>query len=147
LVLGQNPYAGILSCADSRIAPKHGSDTGRGNVFVWRVAGNFAGTGSLASFEYAMTVLSTPLILVRGHNNCGAVTSTGKAVKVGQTFPGHIPSLISAIRPAVNAALHGSGDLLENAIRQNDLLNVKKGSLRVVGGIYDLSTGTVTLIV
>jgi len=161
LALGQNPYAGILSCADSRIAPELAFDTGRGDVFVCRVAGNFAGTESLASFEYAVAVLSTPLILVLGHNNCGAVTSTVKAVKDGQTFPGHIPSLISAIRPAVKAALHVPGDLLENAIRQNVLLNVKKiqscapilseavkkGSLRVVGGIYDLSTGSVTLIV
>ena len=70
---GQNPFAGILSCADSRIGPEYAFDTGRGDIFVCRVAGNFANPDTIASFEYAVAVLSTPLILVLGHQACGAV--------------------------------------------------------------------------
>ena len=70
---GQNPYAAILSCADSRIAPEYAFDSGRGDLFVCRVAGNFANDDTVASMEYAVAVLSTPMILVLGHDSCGAV--------------------------------------------------------------------------
>jgi carbonic anhydrase len=160
LALGQNPFAGILGCADSRVGPEYAFDVGRGDVFVCRVAGNFADVHSIASFEYAVAVLDTPLILVLGHNKCGAVDSAIKAVKDGKEFPGHIPSLIEAIGPAVKAAQDQPGDLLDNAIKQNVLLNVEKlktagpilsnavqeGKLKVAGGIYSLDTGRVTLI-
>src|SRR5271165_4064775 len=76
LVGGQNPFAGILSCADSRIAPEFAFDTGRGDLFVCRVAGNFANPDNLASFEFAVHVLKTPLILVLGHDACGAIKAT-----------------------------------------------------------------------
>lgn len=160
LALGQNPFAGILSCADSRIAPEYAFDTGRGDLFVCRVAGNFAEPNSIASFEYGVAVLGVPLILVLGHDSCGAVDSTIKAVKDGVTFPGHIPSLVKALRPAVKTAMGEPGDLLENAIRENVRINVeklksaspildegvKKGTLRIVGGVYDLETGRVNLL-
>ena len=100
---GQNPFAGILSCADSRIGPEYAFDTGRGDIFVCRVAGNFANPDTIASFEYAVAVLSTPLILVLGHQACGAVDSTIKQLKNGASFPGHIPSLTEALTPAVQA--------------------------------------------
>jgi carbonic anhydrase len=100
---------------------------------VCRVAGNFADVHSIASFEYAVAVLGTPLILVLGHNKCGAVDSAIKAVKDGKEFPGHIPSLIEAIGPAVKAAQDQPGDLLDNAIKQNVLLNVEK--LKTAGPI------------
>src|SRR5262249_714557 len=70
---GQNPFAAILSCADSRIAPEYAFDSGRGDLFVCRVAGNFANADMIASLEYAVAVLNTPLILVLGHDACGAV--------------------------------------------------------------------------
>ncbi len=73
LVGGQNPYAGILSCADSRIAPEYAFDSGRGDLFVCRVAGNFANDDTIASLEYAVAMLGTPLIMVLGHDSCGAV--------------------------------------------------------------------------
>jgi carbonic anhydrase len=160
LALGQNPFAGILGCADSRVGPEYAFDIGRGDVFVCRVAGNFAEVNSIASLEYAVAVLGTPLILVLGHNKCGAVDAAVKAVKDGKEFPGHIPSLIEAIRPAVKAAQDQPGDLLDNAIKQNVVLNVEKlrtagpilsgavqeGKLKVAGGIYGLDTGRVTLI-
>ncbi|MGB9273603.1 MAG: carbonic anhydrase [Terrimicrobiaceae bacterium] len=160
LALGQNPFAGILGCADSRVGPEYAFDTGRGDLFVCRVAGNFADANSIASFEYAVAVLGTPLILVLGHTKCGAVDATVKAVKDGKEFSGHIPSLIKALRPAVKTAQDQPGDLLDNSIRQNVILNVKKlkaaepilskavqqGKLKVAGGIYSLETGRVTLV-
>src|SRR5262245_20492112 len=83
LVTGQNPFAGILSCADSRIAPEYCFDAGRGDIFVCRVAGNFASDEIVASFEYAVQVLNTPLIVVLGHDACGAVDATIKSIKDG----------------------------------------------------------------
>ncbi|MEY9752888.1 carbonic anhydrase [Bradyrhizobium yuanmingense] len=94
---GQNPFAAVLSCADSRIAPEYAFDAGRGDLFVCRVAGNFAGTETIASMEYAVAVLNTPLILVLGHDACGAVDATLKAIKDNTSPPGHIPSLVDAI--------------------------------------------------
>src|SRR4029450_10115363 len=103
LAEGQNPYAAILSCADSRIAPEYAFDSGRGDLFVWRVAGNFANDDTVASMEYAVAVLGTPMILVLGHDSCGAVDATIKSLKDNTPPPGHIPSLVAAIAPAVKA--------------------------------------------
>ncbi len=160
LAQGQNPFVGILSCADSRIGPEYTFDTGRGDIFVCRVAGNFANDDSMASFEYAVSALSIPLILVLGHEACGAVDATIKQVKNGTSFPGHIPSLTKALTPAVEAASKEPGDLLANAIKENVLLTVQKlrttgpilseavsqNKLKVVGGVYDLHTGKVELV-
>lgn len=157
---GQNPFAGILSCADSRIGPEYAFDTGRGDIFVCRVAGNFANPDTIASFEYAVAVLSTPLILVLGHQACGAVDSTIKQLKNGASFPGHIPSLTEALTPAVQAVDNQPGDLLTNAIKQNVVLTIQKlqtaepilseavnqKKLKVVGGVYNLKTGKVELV-
>jgi carbonic anhydrase len=157
---GQNPYAAILSCADSRIAPEYAFDTGRGDVFVCRVAGNFANDDTIASLEYAVAVLSTPLILVLGHDACGAVDATIKSLKDNTTLPGHLPSLVTALAPAVKASSGQGGDALANAIRQNVIDNVvrlksaapilsaavEQNKLSVVGGIYRLRSGTVDLI-
>ena len=157
---GQNPFAAVLSCADSRIAPEYAFDTGRGDLFVCRVAGNFAGAETIASMEYAVAVLNTPLILVLGHDACGAVDATLKAIKDDKPPPGHIPSLVDAIAPAAKAAMQQGGEVLDKAIRQNVIDNVAKlksatpildaavaqGKLRVVGGVYRLATGMVDLI-
>ncbi len=157
---GQNPFAAILSCADSRIAPEYAFDAARGDLFVVRVAGNFANDDMIASLEYGVAVLNVPLIMVLGHGSCGAVDATVKAVKDGTQFPGHLPSLISAITPAVKAVLDAPGDLLANAIKENVVLNVHALStatpilrkavdekkLRVVGAIYNLATGKVDLV-
>ncbi len=116
---GQNPFAAILSCADSRIAPEFCFDTARGDVFVCRVAGNFATEEIIASLEYAVQVLNTPLIMVLGHEACGAIDATIKSIKDGTTLPGHLPSLVHALTPAVNAVQGQPGDLLANAIKNN----------------------------
>jgi len=154
---GQNPYAGILSCADSRVAPEYAFDSGRGDLFVVRVAGNFAEEDGIASLEYTVKFLGTPLLVVLGHDNCGAVSAAIKTVKDGVELPGHLPQLVEHIRPAVQAALPEPGDLLDNAIRENVLLNVEKlktatpilsqyvadKKIRVVGGIYKLADGRI----
>ncbi len=160
LVGGQNPYAAVLSCADSRIAPEYAFDTGRGDLFVCRVAGNFAADETIASMEYAVAVLGTPLILALGHDNCGAVDATIKSLKDDKPLPGHIPSLVAAIAPSVKAASQQNGNALDNAIRQNVIDNVNKlksatpilsaaveqDRLKVVGGIYRLNSGRVDLL-
>jgi carbonic anhydrase len=160
LVGGQNPYAAILSCADSRIAPEYAFDSGRGDLFVCRVAGNFANNESIASLEYAVAELGAPLIFVLGHDACGAVSATIKSLKDNTTLPGRLPSLVEGIAPAVKAVSGQAGDTLANAIRQNVIDNVAKlrsatpilsaaveqNKLKVVGGIYRLGDGRVELV-
>jgi carbonic anhydrase len=157
---GQNPFAAVLSCADSRIAPEYAFDSGRGDLFVCRLAGNFASDETIASLEYAVAVLNTPLILVLGHDACGAVDATIKSLKDDKPLPGHIPSLVTALAPSVKAVSSQSGDALNNAIRQNVIYNVAKlksaapilgaavdeKKLKVVGGIYRLKTGKVEMV-
>jgi carbonic anhydrase len=160
LVGGQNPYAGILSCADSRIAPEYAFDSARGDLFVCRVAGNFANDDTIASMEYAVAILSVPLIMVLGHDACGAIDATIKSLKDNTTLPGHLPSLVTSLTPAVKAVSGKPGDQLDNAIRQNVIDNVaklksaspilnsavEKGKLKVVGGIYRLKDGRVEMV-
>src|SRR5258706_11940500 len=160
LVGGQNPYAGILSCADSRIAPEYAFDSARGDLFVCRVAGNFANDDTIASMEYAVAILGTPLIMVLGHDACGAIDATIKSLKAHTTLPGHLPPLVTSLTPAVKAVSGKPGDALDNAIRQNVIDNVAKlksaapilssaveqRKLKVVGGIYRLRDGRVEMI-
>ena len=160
LSTGQNPFAAVLSCADSRIAPEYCFDTARGDLFVCRIAGNFASDEMVASLEYAVQVLNTPLIMVLGHEACGAVDATIKSLKDGSTLPGHLPSLVAAIKPAVDAVQGQGGDVLGNATRRNVTLNMEhlKGAtpilsafvndkkIRVVGGVYEIRTGQVQLL-
>jgi carbonic anhydrase len=157
---GQNPFAAVLSCADSRIAPEYAFDTARGDLFVCRVAGNFASDENIASLEYAVSVLATPLILVLGHDACGAVDATIKSLRDGTTLPGRLPSLVNAIGPSVMTASQQPGDTLDNAIRQNVIDNVAKlkstapildaavqqQKIKIVGGIYRLRDGKVEMV-
>jgi carbonic anhydrase len=160
LVRGQNPFAGVLSCADSRVAPEYAFDAGLGDLFVCRVAGNFANDDVVASFEYAVANLGAPLIMVLGHDACGAVDATLKSLKDGTTLPGHLPSLVASLAPAVKSSAGLAGDPLANAIRQNVVDNVAKlksaspildaavaqGKLKIVGAIYRLATGRVEAV-
>jgi len=160
LVHGQNPFASVLSCADSRIAPEYAFDTSRGDLFVCRVAGNFASDDMIASFEYGIAVLNVPLLLVLGHRACGAIEATIKSVRDGTTLPGHLPALVTALTPAVKAVEGQSGNALDNAIKQNVVLNVAKlkaatpiidkavaeNKVRIVGGVYNLDNGRVELL-
>jgi carbonic anhydrase len=160
LATGQNPFGSILSCADSRIAPEYCFDVARGDVFVCRVAGNFASDEIVASLEYSVAVLKTPLILVLGHDACGAVDATIKSMKDNTALPGHLPSLVTALSPAVQAVKEAPGNILANAIKKNVALNVEKlnsasdilgkavadKKLRITGGIYKLASGQVELL-
>jgi carbonic anhydrase len=154
LIAGQNPHAVILSCSDSRVPPEIIFDQGLGDLFTVRVAGNVAGVNELASIEYAVVHLHTPLLVVMGHQKCGAVSA---AVEGGEAV-GHLPDLIKAIQPAVDKAKGMQGDVIENAVRTNvDMVVeqvrtsepvlaplVKQGKLRIVGAVYSLNTGKVT---
>jgi carbonic anhydrase len=160
-VSAQYPIAAIVGCADSRVAPELAFDQGPGDLFVVRVAGNFVNDDILASLEYGVEILGVPLIMVLGHTQCGAVTATVKALKDGTRLPGHLPELVRALKPAVQLAKVGHGeDLVEQATIENVKLNtnrlivsrpligpyVKSGRVKIVGGVYDLATGKVTLL-
>ncbi len=148
----QEPFAGILSCADSRVPVELLFDQSIGQLFVTRVAGNTAGSTVTASLEYGAAVLGTKVILVLGHARCGAV----KAAMSGKPVPGQISRLFAALQPAVEAG-HGN---LEDAIKANALIQarllttgspllgglVKSGDLKIVAGYYALDTGVVTLL-
>jgi carbonic anhydrase len=157
--LGQRPFAAIVSCADSRVAPELIFDQGPGDLFVVRVAGNFINEDGLASLEYGAAVLGIQFILVLGHSACGAVDATIKAVQGAPELPGHLPSLVAAIRPAVEAAIaQKPADLLAAATAENARLNAAyadkaepiladmhaAGKLKAGSGVYDIKTGKVT---
>jgi carbonic anhydrase len=160
-VQGQYPIATILSCADSRVAPELTFDQGPGDLFVVRVAGNIVNPDLLASLEYGAQFLGVPLIMVLGHTGCGAVDAAIKVLKTKAVLPGHLPELITAIKPAVILAEKTqTGNLLdtaatENVRRQVDRLKssppvVEKlyvgKKIDIVGGVYDLATGKIALV-
>lgn len=159
--LGQRPFAAVLGCADSRVAPELAFDQSPGELFVVRVAGNFVTPEGLGSLEFGSAVLGTKLILVLGHTSCGAVVATVEALQKGNNLPGHIAGLVSAMKPGIEPAVKAGGaDLIDKATVDNvryavarlekdsEILSglIAKGELRVVGGVYDLSTGKVTLV-
>ena len=146
--------------ADSRVAPEMAFDQTRGRLFVVRLAGNFVDDNGLASIEYGATVLGAFLIMVLGHNECGAVKAAVDVVTKNAQLPGHLPALIAHLKAAVEKAQRETGSLVDNAIRENVLLNVetlrnsepvlvdliKQNRLRVVGDLYDLATGRVQVL-
>ena len=148
----QEPFASILSCADSRVPVELVFDQSIGHVFVNRVAGNIATTEIIASIEYGAAVLGTTVIMVLAHGNCGAV----KATIEGKAVPGQISSLYRYIRPAVNAAGTDLRKATEaNAKIQAQLLResspvlaglIKDGKLSVVAAFFDVATGKVTIL-
>jgi len=159
---GQNPYASVLSCADSRVAPELCFDEEIGDLFVTRVAGNYVTSDILASLEYGVAVLNTPLIMVLGHTSCGAVSAAVSAFEKQTEFPGHIQNIVTELMPAVRAtaAEPHQGTLLQAATIKNIKQNVQRlqeatpilsravqaGKIKVVGGLYHLDTGDVELV-
>ena len=161
LVAGQRPFAVILSCADSRVAPEFAFDQTRGRLFVVRVAGNFVDDAGLASIEYGTSVLGAVLVMVLGHKQCGALKAAVDVVTKRAQLPGHLPALTRYLEPAVRQAQgEQASGLVDAAIRQNVLLNVeqlrtsepvmaglvKANKVHIVGAIYDLATGRVTVL-
>jgi carbonic anhydrase len=152
---GQKPFAAVLGCADSRVPVEILFDQGLGDLFVVRVAGNVATPEEVGSLEFGTAVLGAKVVLVLGHERCGAVDA---AIK-GKPVPGKIGSILTHIKPAVTASENQSGDRLRNATIANiknqitelqgspvlaDL--IKAGSLKIIGGFYDLDTGIVTTV-
>ena len=148
----QEPFAAVLSCADSRVPVEIIFDQSIGHIFVSRVAGNIVTPEIIGSLEYGAAVLGTKVILVLGHASCGAV----KAAMQGKAVPGQISSLFPHLQPAVD---QGGGDLAAttklNATIQAALLSkaspvlspmIKEGKLKIVAGYYDLASGKVTIL-
>lgn len=160
LASGQSPFATVLGCADSRVPVETLFDHEPGDIFVVRLAGNFMSDAALASIEYAVAILKSPLVMVLGHTSCGAVKAAIDYLETGKPFPGHMQTLADAIEPAATASRHERGDWWENAVKENVRLNaqrlrtstpilheaVSKGEAQIVGGVYDLSTGKVALL-
>ncbi len=157
---GQNPFAIVLGCSDSRVPPEVVFDQGLGEIFTVRVAGNIADDLALGSMEYAVGHFATPLLVVLGHEKCGAVAATVDVAKSGQMPGPHISSLVTAITPAVDASKGLPGDPVENAIRANiqrvvDGLKasqpvlaaaVAAGRLQIVGAEYQFTSGKVRFL-
>jgi len=160
LARGQAPFAAVVTCSDSRTPPEHLFGRGLGELFVVRVAGNTVDTAALGSLEYTVAVLGSPLVVVLGHSNCGAVEAATKIVTEDASFPGSIGTMVEPILPAVLRAQKAGGNLLDGSIRENVKAvsaNLTKesvllsdaqrgGKLKVVGGVYDLASGRVDFL-
>lgn len=159
--LGQQPFAAIVSCADSRVAPELIFDQGPGDLFVIRVAGNFINEDGLASLEFGTAMLGVKLIVVLGHTSCGAIDAAITSIRGNALPPGHLPSLVNSIRPAVyDAMAENPTDLMEAATAQNARLAAQKaassgpilsdltdaGKLKAVSAVYDIGTGKVDFL-
>lgn len=155
---GQHPYVTILGCSDSRVPVEPIFDAGIGELFIIRVAGNVVNTDEAGSIEYGTEHLHTPLMVVLGHTQCGAVTAVAKNSEVH----GNIPKLVENISPAVAKAKHNHGaevtdkviaasiennifQSIEDLIEQSPMVAglVKEGKLTIVGALYNIETGKV----
>jgi len=153
---GQQPYAIILSCADSRVPPEIIFDQGLGDVFVIRVAGNVLDDVILGTIEFAVAQLRTPLVMVLGHDQCGAIIAAVERVPTNN----HVQAVVDALQPALTLAEAQDGDRVSTAIDANVRHAVKTlqasepvllgasaaGNLRIVGARYNLDTGEVKIM-
>lgn len=154
LVGGQSPYAIILSCADSRVVPELAFDTGLGEIFVVRVAGNVANSSSIASIEYAVAHIKSKVLVVLGHQSCGAVT----AAIAGGDNGYNLNHLLSHITPAISAS--GSDAGVNDVVKKNAQLTAEElktrssiirnaadsGDLKIIPAYYNLDTGRVDFL-
>jgi len=148
----QEPFAAVLSCADSRVPVELIFDQSIGHLFVARVAGNIATSAMIASLEYGVAVLGTKAIIVLGHANCGAVKASIEAKAV----PGQISALYPYIRPAVDqagadldAAIKANAKIQAALLRQSSPVfaeHIKQNQLKIVAGYYDLASGIVSVL-
>ena len=153
---GQKPFAVIVGCSDSRVPNEIVFDQGVGDLFIVRTAGQVMAAASYGSIEFATIALGAKLVIVMGHQNCGAVDAALKRPDV----PGHIVTLVNSIKSAAQKARTMGGDLLTNAIRQNVIEQVnelrdldpvlskkyQKGEILIVGAVYGLGSGKVEFI-
>jgi carbonic anhydrase len=157
---GQQPFAIVFSCIDSRVPPELVFDQGLGDIFVVRTAGHVIDDAALGSIEYGVEELHVPLLVVLGHESCGAVVASIETIEHDGTAPGHISALVEGIRPAVDRAHEMAGDTTDNAVRAHTELVVaslrssepilahaaQDDHLQIVGGRYDMASGRVDLI-
>jgi carbonic anhydrase len=157
LARGQAPFCVLVGCSDSRVPPELLFGRGLGELFIIRNAGNTIDTAALGSIEYGVGVLGCPLIVVLGHEACGAVAAAVEVVDRNATFPGVIGEMIQPIIPAVLAARSQSGDLLDNAVRMNarrvagrlktqsTVLQeaLRQNKLKIIAARYDFDDGDV----
>jgi carbonic anhydrase len=161
LARGQAPFAAVLGCADSRTPPELLFQAGLGEIFAVRNAGNVAETSAIGSLEYAVAVLRVPLVMVLGHEGCGAVAGALGVAETDVVLPGRISEIVQPILPAAMVALRGAGgDRLDVAVSEHarrmalrlttasPVLGaaVASGRLRVVAARYDLDEGRVQLL-
>ena len=153
---GQHPYAIVITCSDSRVPAELIFDSSLGDIFVIRTAGNVVSDFEIGSVEYGAEHLGSPLVLVLGHTSCGAVTAATEGGDAG----GKIQSIVDEITPSVKKAEEaGAEDVLSKAIEFNVMNSVnkilssdiikelkEKGEVGVIGGVYDINTGTITII-
>jgi carbonic anhydrase len=150
---GQSPFAAILGCADSRVVPEIVFDTGLGEIFTVRVAGNIANIASIASIEYAVAVLKVTVILVQGHTSCGAVQSAIDGGDLGN----NLNLLLAHIKPAIEQSPGGNIDEIikknaelnaEELVKRSAILSdaVKNGQLKIVPTFYHLESGEVEFL-
>ena len=159
LAQGQQPFATLVGCSDSRVGPEQLFGAGLGELFIVRTAGNNVDTAGMGSIEYSVMALKVPLIVVLGHEKCGAVAAATQVVTEDARFPGSIGRMIEPIVPAVLAAQRdGAEDLVEASVEENVRRMVERlqtasepmliapqlqGALKVVGAVYGLATGEV----
>ena len=156
---GQTPFAVVVGCSDSRVAPELLFERGLGELFVVRVAGNTVDRVATGTIEYGVAELGASLVVVLGHERCGAVTAAVKVVTEDVGLPGSIPDVVQPILPAVVRAQRLEGDLVANAIKENVQRTVRQvrggeivgkaiaaGKLDVVGAIYGLDDGLVRFL-
>ncbi len=158
LALGQRPFCVLVGCSDSRVSPELLFGRGLGELFIVRNAGNVVDLAAMGSIEYGVAVLGAPLVVVLGHERCGAVQAAVDVVQNDTLYPGSIGQMIEPIIPAVLHATREAGDdLLDRAVRANVRRIVQRlqtteqmllepqrqGRLRIVGARYDLDDGVV----
>jgi carbonic anhydrase len=153
---GQSPFAVIVGCSDSRVPNEIIFDQGLGDLFIVRTAGQVSTYASWGSIEFGNAALGARLVMVLGHTTCGAVSAACHLPDV----PGHVVTLLNAIKPAAELAKGQPGDQVENAVKINVAMQVKQlkglepvlskavknGQLLIVGAVYDLQTGRVQLL-
>ena len=161
LAMAQRPFCVLVGCSDSRVSPELLFGRGLGELFIVRNAGNVVDLAAMGSIEYGVAVLGAPLVLVLGHERCGAVQAAVDVVEHDASFPGSIGQMIEPIIPAVlHARRKGADDLLDRSVRANVLRVVERlrtteqmlmeplrdGTLKIVGARYDLDDGSVEVI-
>src|SRR5881227_1473544 len=157
LTKSQHPFAIILSCSDSRVPPEIVFDQGLGDLFIVRVAGNVLNDEGLGSIEYGVEILGARLIVVLGHQSCGAVDAAMKTIAAKGKAPGHIQSLVTAIEPVIDSTPKGDLDTtikanvkhVVDALRSSTPIlkaRVDSSDVQVIGGYYSLDMGAVTFL-